>query len=106
MPPRLILETHWDFLLSRSRGEREEIVRRLVEGDDAQTLLSLGTGGKLVKNILDQRTDLGVTGLSLRARIPGMMKVRWTRIRKQCFCASSGLCLSLSPPPPPSSCEK
>lgn len=60
------------FLLSRSRGEWEEIVRRLVEKVMMpKPSLSLGTGGKLVKNILDQRTDLGVTRLSLRLEYQG-----------------------------------
>ena len=60
------------FLLNRNEGEREEIVRRLVEKVMMpKPSLSLRMGGRLAKNILDQRTDLGVTGLSLRREYQG-----------------------------------
>lgn len=53
------------FLLNRSRGEQEEIVRRLVEKMMMPKLSqNLRTGGRPLKNFLDQRADLRVAGLS------------------------------------------
>lgn len=60
------------FLLNRSRGEQEEIVKRLVEKMMMPKLSqSLRTGGRSLKNFLDQRTNLRVAGLSPKLEYQG-----------------------------------
>ena len=54
------------------RGEQEEIVRRLVEKMMMpKPSQNLRTGGRPLKNFLDQRTDPRVTGLSPRLEYQG-----------------------------------